>query len=99
MVALRHLEEVDSIVGVSFDSVLTNIKKLHDAGVRIYTGIELDQISDMSILVRDSSYKELELLAYVGLSDIDVLRAAGVIPIMVLSLEDRAVVSSGRRGA
>jgi len=51
----------------------------------------------MSILISESTHEQLELLVYIGLSNIDALSAARVVPIIVIGLEDRGVVSPGRR--
>jgi imidazolonepropionase-like amidohydrolase len=72
-----------------FEYALENVKKLHAAGVRICAGTEANQTSPSPVSIGDSIHGELELLVRVGLSNLEALRAATVVPTEVFGLQDR----------
>ncbi|KAM5354935.1 hypothetical protein ACJ41O_001581 [Fusarium nematophilum] len=97
MVPLLLREARDGVEDVSFEYALANVKKLYDAGVRICAGTEANQISHVPIAIGESLHEEMELLVRAGLSNLDALRAATVVPTMVFGMEDRGEISLGRR--
>ncbi|KAI8710715.1 Amidohydro-rel domain-containing protein [Fusarium sp. LHS14.1] len=97
MVPLLRRESRDDLEDVSFDYALANVKKMYDAGVRICAGTEANQISHVPIPIGESLHEEMELLVHAGLSNLDALRAATVVPTMVFGLRDRGEISLGQR--
>jgi imidazolonepropionase-like amidohydrolase len=97
MVPLLLQEASDGVEDVSFDYALANVKKLYEAGVRICAGTEANQISHVPIAIGESLHEEMELLVHAGLSNLDALRAATIVPAMVFGMEDRGEISLGRR--
>ncbi|RFN43616.1 amidohydrolase 1, partial [Fusarium flagelliforme] len=97
MVPLLLQQASDGVEDVSFDYALANVKKLYDAGVRICAGTEANQISHVPISIGESLHEEMELLVRAGLSNLDALRAATIIPAMVFGMGDRGEISLGRR--
>ncbi|KAM5528763.1 amidohydrolase [Fusarium oxysporum f. sp. phaseoli] len=97
MVPLLLREASDGVEDVSFDYALANVKKLYDAGVRICAGTEANQISHVPIPIGESLHEEMELLVRAGLSNLDALRAATIVPTMVFRMGDRGEISLGRR--
>ncbi|KAH7169706.1 putative hydrolase [Fusarium flagelliforme] len=97
IVPLLLQQASDGVEDVSFDYALANVKKLYDAGVRICAGTESNQISHVPISIRESLHKEMELLVGAGLSNLDALRAATIIPAMVFGIGHRGEISLGRR--
>ncbi|KIL83631.1 hypothetical protein FAVG1_13152 [Fusarium avenaceum] len=97
MIPLLLRDASDGVEDVSFDCALANVKKLYDAGVRICAGTEANQISRVPIPIGESLHEEIELLVRAGLSNLDALRAATVVPAMVFGMEDRGEISLGRR--
>ncbi|KAF5708460.1 hydrolase [Fusarium mundagurra] len=97
MVPLLLREASDGVEDVSFDYALANVKKLYDAGVRICAGTEANQISHVPIPIGESLHEEMELLVRAGLSNLDALRAATIVPTMVFGMGDRGEISLGQR--
>jgi imidazolonepropionase-like amidohydrolase len=97
MVPLLLQEASDGVVDVSFDYALANVKNLYEAGVRICAGTEANQISHVPIPIGESLHEEMELLIRAGLSNLDALRAATIVPAMVFGMGDRGEISLGRR--
>ncbi|KAH6874554.1 putative hydrolase [Thelonectria olida] len=80
-----------------FEYALENVKKLHAAGVRICAGTEANQTSPSPVSIGDSIHGELELLVRAGLSNLEALRAATVVPAEVFGLQDRGSLQPGMR--
>ncbi|KAI5460641.1 hypothetical protein BGZ63DRAFT_488630 [Mariannaea sp. PMI_226] len=80
-----------------FEYALVNVKKLHDAGVRICAGTEANQTSYSPVSIGGSLHNELELLVRAGLSNREALRAATVVPAEVFGLQDRGALQPGMR--
>ena len=97
MVSLLLREATDGTMDLDFNYALANVKILYDAGVRICAGTEANNESIAPIPIGESLHEELELLVRAGLSNLDALRAATVVPTTVFSLGDRGVLLPGRR--
>ncbi|KAF5617131.1 amidohydrolase [Fusarium sp. NRRL 25303] len=97
MVPLLLQEANNGIDDVSFDYALANVKKLYDTGVRICAGTEANQTSPAAIQIGESLHDEIELLVRAGLSNLDALRAATIVPATVFGLGDRGEISLGKR--
>ncbi|KAH6871982.1 putative hydrolase [Thelonectria olida] len=93
----RLSEDLDDPGIYDFEYALVNVKKLHDAGVRICAGTEANQTSHSPISIGESLHSELELLVRAGLTNREALRAATVIPTEVFGLQDRGALQPGMR--
>jgi imidazolonepropionase-like amidohydrolase len=83
----------------SFDSALASVATAYRAGVPVLAGTDTNTDAEApgSFTFGDSLHRELELLVDAGLSTIDALRAATVLPAEHFGLTDRGVVAPGRR--
>jgi imidazolonepropionase-like amidohydrolase len=83
----------------SFDSALASVAAAYRAGVPVLAGTDTntDAESPGNFTFGDSLHHELELLVDAGLSTVDALRAATVLPADHFGLPDRGVVAPGRR--
>ncbi|KAH7169711.1 putative hydrolase [Fusarium flagelliforme] len=97
MIPLLLRETSNGMEDISFDYAVANVKRLYDAGVRICAGTEANQISHAPILIGESLHEEMELLVRAGLSNLDALRAATIVPATVFGMGDRGEISLGRR--
>ncbi|KAF7563316.1 hypothetical protein G7046_g819 [Stylonectria norvegica] len=85
-------------VSYDFNNALINVKKLHEAGVKICAGTNANQTSRWPVTVGESLHDELELLVRAGLSNMDALRAATFVPASVFKmLRDRGALQPGCR--
>lgn len=80
-----------------FEYALANAKVLYEAGVRICAGSDSNLTSHMPIPLGESLHDEIELLVRAGMSNIDALRAATVVPTQVFGLSDRGSLRRGMR--
>jgi imidazolonepropionase-like amidohydrolase len=85
--------------GASYDSARTSVAVAYRAGVPILAGTDAntDVESAGNFSFGDSLHHELELLVDAGLSTVDALRAATVLPAERFGLTDRGVVAPGHR--
>lgn len=97
MIPLLLRDTSNGMEDISFDYAVANVKRLYDAGVRICAGTEANQISHAPIPIGESLHEEMELLVGAGLSNLDALRAATIIPATVFGMGDRGEISLGRR--
>ena len=83
----------------SFDSARASVATAYRAGVPVLAGTDTNTDAEApgSFTFGDSLHRELELLVDAGLSTIDALRAATVLPAQHFGLTDRGVVAPGRR--
>lgn len=82
-----------------YDTARASVTVLHDAGVPILAGTDANQAPGVPAAVShgESLHRELELLVGAGLSTVEVLRAATVLPAEHFGLPDRGVIEPGRR--
>jgi imidazolonepropionase-like amidohydrolase len=82
-----------------YESARASVTALHDAGVPILAGTDANQAPGVPAAVShgESLHRELELLVGAGLSTVDALRAATVLPAEHFGLPDRGVIEPGRR--
>jgi imidazolonepropionase-like amidohydrolase len=75
------------------------VTALYKAGVTILAGTDANSHPSTPFNVKhgDSLHHELELLVEAGLSNLDVLKAATVLPSQYFGLNDRGVIEPGRR--
>jgi imidazolonepropionase-like amidohydrolase len=85
--------------GPSYESARGSVTELHRAGVPILAGTDANDGAGMPFSPRhgESLHDELELLTDAGLSTVEALRAATVLPAQHFGLRDRGVIESGRR--
>jgi imidazolonepropionase-like amidohydrolase len=83
----------------SFDSARTSVATAYRAGVPVLAGTDTNTDAEApgTFTFGDSLHREMELLVDAGLSTIDALRAATVLPAEHFGLTDRGVVAPGRR--
>lgn len=72
---------------------------MYRAGVPILAGTDCHDEPNSFFDVRhgESSYREFKLLGEAGLSPLEVLRAAAILPAQVFKLSDRGVIEEGNR--
>jgi imidazolonepropionase-like amidohydrolase len=82
-----------------YDRARASVTALHEAGVPILAGTDANQAPGVPAAVShgESLHRELELLVDAGLSTVDALRAATVLPAEHFGLPDRGVIEPGRR--
>jgi imidazolonepropionase-like amidohydrolase len=85
--------------GPSYESARGSVAELHRAGVPILAGTGANAIPGTPFSPRhgESLHDELELLTEAGLSTVEALRAATVLPARHFGLSDRGVIERGRR--
>jgi imidazolonepropionase-like amidohydrolase len=85
--------------GPSYGSARGSVAELHRAGVPILAGTDANAGPGIPFSPRhgESLHDELELLIDAGLSTVDALRAATVLPAQYFGLHDRGVIEPGRR--
>jgi imidazolonepropionase-like amidohydrolase len=83
----------------SFDSAQASVAAAYRAGVPVLAGTDTNTAAEApgNFTFGDSLHHELELLVDAGLSTIDALRAATVLPAEHFGLIDRGTVAPGRR--
>jgi imidazolonepropionase-like amidohydrolase len=85
--------------GPSYESARDSVAELHRAGVPILAGTDANAGPGIPFSPRhgESLHDELELLIEAGLSTVEALRAATVLPAQHFGLHDRGVIEPGRR--
>ena len=85
--------------GPSYESARASVAAVHRAGVPILAGTDSNAGAGIPFAPRhgESLHEELELLIDAGLSTVEALRAATVLPAQHFGLHDRGVIEPGRR--
>jgi imidazolonepropionase-like amidohydrolase len=85
--------------GADYASAKASVAALHEAGVPILAGTDANDspLIPGGVPHGQSLHRELELLTGAGLSTVDALRAATVVPATVFGLADRGVIEPGKR--
>jgi imidazolonepropionase-like amidohydrolase len=85
--------------GAHYDACRAGVAELYRVGVPILAGTDANASPGAPVAIShgDSLHRELELLVEAGLSNIDALRAATVLPARHFGLADRGVIEPGRR--
>lgn len=96
---LTMMEAVAGAMGVSDEAARESVAALHRAGVPVLAGTDANSALGAPAAVPHGSslHHELELLVEAGLSTLDALRAATVLPARHFGLDDRGVIAPGRR--
>jgi imidazolonepropionase-like amidohydrolase len=85
------------IPGLNYSAAKNSVTQLHKAGVPILAGTDANQSPMAGVKHGAALHRELELLVDAGLSEEEVLRAATSLPAKWFRLEDRGVITVGRR--
>jgi imidazolonepropionase-like amidohydrolase len=85
--------------GPTYESARDSVAELRRAGVPILAGTDANAGPGIPFSPRhgESLHDELELLIEAGLSNVEALRAATVLPAQHFGLHDRGVIEPGRR--
>jgi imidazolonepropionase-like amidohydrolase len=85
--------------GPSYESARGSVAELHRAGVPILAGTDANAGPGIPFSPRhgEGLHEELESLIEAGLSTVEALRAATVLPAHYFGLHDRGVIEPGRR--
>ena len=83
--------------GLSFDTVLANLEKLHQAGVPLCAGTDANDIPTLAYPMGISLHDELELMTRGGMTTTEVLRAATSEAAKAFGFGDRGSVREGLR--
>lgn len=85
--------------GPNYDAARRTVSELHRLGVPILAGTDANTDPNVPFSPRhgESLHEELELLIEAGLSTVEALRAATVLPAQHFGLTDRGVIEPGRR--
>jgi imidazolonepropionase-like amidohydrolase len=85
--------------GRTYESARGSVAELHRAGVPILAGTDANAGPGIPFSPRhgESLHEEFELLIEAGLSTVEALRAATVLPAHHFGLHDRGVIEPGRR--
>jgi imidazolonepropionase-like amidohydrolase len=84
---------------MNFKYASQSVTALHEAGVTVLAGTDANTQpgSPSKVPHGESLHQELELLVEAGISTVEVLRAATVLPAQCFGLDDRGVVAVGKR--
>ncbi|MCJ1398418.1 hypothetical protein MMC11_001616 [Xylographa trunciseda] len=104
-IAVPTLTMMEAIVknlprpGFTYDPACASVTALYKAGVPILAGTDANTFMGSPCPVKhgESLHRELELLVEAGLSNVDAIRAATILPAKYFGLEDRGVVEVGKR--
>ncbi|HEY0932388.1 MAG TPA: amidohydrolase family protein [Trebonia sp.] len=90
---------IGAVAPVSYDVARASVRQWHQAGVTILAGTDANQAASApaSPPYGSSLHRELALLAGAGLSPVDALRSATVLPAQYFGLTDRGVITPGKR--
>ncbi|MEW2350264.1 amidohydrolase family protein [Streptomyces sp. NPDC006684] len=85
--------------GPSYEAARASVEALHRAGVPVLAGTDSNDTAaaPASPPHGESIHKELELLTGAGLTPVEALRAATVLPARHFGLDDRGVIAPGKR--
>jgi imidazolonepropionase-like amidohydrolase len=93
------VERIGAVAPVSYDVARSTVGQWHRAGVPILAGTDANQApsAPASPPYGTSLHHELGLLVDAGLSAVDALRSATVLPARHFGLSDRGVIAAGKR--
>jgi imidazolonepropionase-like amidohydrolase len=93
------VERIGAVAPVSYDVARSTVGQWHRAGVPILAGTDANQApsAPASPPYGTSLHHELGLLVDAGLSAVDALRSATVLPARYFGLSDRGVIAAGKR--
>ena len=96
---LTMMEGVSHNRGIPFTAARQSVSNMHSNGVPILVGTDANMAKGVPANVPhgESIHRELELLVEAGLSTVDALRAATVLPAKHFGLTDRGAIAPGYR--
>lgn len=85
--------------GIAYEHAQATVTAFHQAGVTILAGTDANQAQDSPAQIQHGKalHDELALLVEAGLTPVEALRAATVLPAEYFGLSDRGVIEAGRR--
>ena len=85
--------------GAKYDNIRSSVRDMHRAGVPILAGTDANTVKGVPANVShgDNLHHELEFLVDAGLTPVEALRAATILPAKYFGLHDRGVIEPGRR--
>ena len=86
-------------VGPAYEPARASVGAMYRAGIPVLAGTDANSApgAPASVPHGSSMHRELELLVDAGLSNVDALRAATVLPAQYFGLDDRGTIAPGRR--
>ena len=104
-IAVPTLTMMEAIVqklpraGFNYEPARASVMALYRAGVPIVAGTDANtsEGSPAQVPHGESLHRELQLLVEAGLTNLDALRAATVLPAKFMGLEDRGAIEVGKR--
>ncbi|MCJ1433419.1 hypothetical protein MMC27_002779 [Xylographa pallens] len=104
-IAVPTLAMMEAIVqnlpraGLNYEAARASVMALYRAGVIIVAGTDANTFEGSPSPVQhgESLHRELQLLVEAGLTNLDALRAATVLPAKFLGLADRGAIEMGKR--
>ncbi|MDL2263364.1 amidohydrolase family protein [Synergistaceae bacterium OttesenSCG-928-I11] len=82
--------------GMDYDNAAASMAALHLAGVRLIAGTDANS-TVCSVPHGESLHRELELMVNAGMTLVEALRAATIVPAEYFGLRDRGAISPGLR--
>lgn len=85
--------------GISYEHTRSTVTAFHQAGVTILAGTDANQASGSPAQIRhgEALHDELVLLVEAGLTPVEALRSATVVPAEYFGFRDRGVIEASRR--
>ncbi|MCJ1287499.1 hypothetical protein MMC26_006851 [Xylographa opegraphella] len=85
--------------GLNYEPARASVTALYEGGVHILAGTDANTFEGSACPVQhgESLHRELELLVAAGLTNVDALRAATVLPTRFFGLKDRGAIEVGKR--
>jgi len=99
LIMMKGTAENRPIEGYSIENAIESVKQMHRLGVPILAGTDANpnDAAPASPKYGSSLHEEFKLLKQAGMTNVEVLRAATVLPSQHLKLPDRGVIASGYR--
>ena len=96
---LTMMEGVSRNKGIPFTAAHQSVTNMHSSGIPILAGTDANMAKGVPANVPhgESIHHELELLVAAGLSTVDALRAATILPAKYFGLTDRGIIAPGYR--
>lgn len=99
MWALFNLKRKSPSKQNDYSNARESVSAMHKAGIPILAGTDAHKEDNSYVEVRhgEALHRELELLVECGISNLDSLRAATILPAQHFGLSDRGVIQAGKR--
>ncbi|KAL1611922.1 hypothetical protein SLS60_000145 [Paraconiothyrium brasiliense] len=97
LVMMETLAKSGRVPGVSFEAAMQSAKALYSAGVHMLVGTDSNQSAVAGVRHGEAVWREMELLQEVGLSPVEILRAATGLSAELLGVNDKGFLKAGKR--